>query len=70
MKADHGFDHTHKPVPGNLGKVTVTIPVTTDGKWNLAAQRAIARRHANIRALQEELRTQSTTAQALDIPID
>ena len=69
-KARHGFDHTHKAVPGNLGEVTVVIPVTEDGDWDLEAQREIARRHAHIRALQEALRTQSAATNTLDIRIN
>ena len=70
MKADHGFDHTNKAVPANVANVTVSIPVTAEGEWHLDAQRAIARRHAHIRALQEQLWTQSATAQTIDIQIE
>ena len=69
MKAIHGFDHTHKAVPANIGSVKVAIPVTGDGNWDLEAQRAIAKRFQRVRELLAKLQTQGMNALALDIQI-
>ena len=69
MKSDHAFDHTNKAVPANLRTVRVGIPVSSDGEWDIAAQREIARRYDAVCALQAVLQQHNITAQALDIQI-
>ena len=69
MKAEHAFDHTNKAVPTNLVDVRVEIPVTEGGKWDVDAQRKIAKRYDAVRALQAGLQQHNVTTQALDIRI-
>ena len=69
MKADHGFDHTHKAVPANLTAVTVAIPVAA-GEWDTDAQRAVAQQYADICALLSEVRQKNAETLSIDIQIE
>ena len=70
MKAVYGFDHTHKAVKSNLSEVVVEIPVTSEGEWDLVAQRSIAEQYKRVREFQDVLdeRTKSMSAYDVEIP--
>ena len=70
MKIDYGFDHTHKAVPVNLANVTVPIPITWGGKWDIAAQRAMAKQYADICAIISQVRQKNAETLSLDVWIE
>ena len=69
MKAVHGFDHTHKAVPGNLAKVSLDVPLTDEGEWDLDAQREIVQRHQVILEVRELLASTTAAVANYDVEI-
>ena len=69
MKALHGFDHTHKAVPKNLAAVSIDIPVTSEGQWDLKAQREIAKRHHLISEFRSKLIEQNEATERYNVEI-
>ena len=69
MKAEHGFDHTHKAVPKNLDAVSLDVPVTESGKWDIAEQRRVATQYARILELCGLLKDKAETATQYDVEI-
>lgn len=69
MKAVYGFDHTHKAVPKNLTKVSLDVPVTGHGEWDIDAQREIVQRHQAVAQMQDLLRSASESVTAYDVAI-
>ena len=69
MKAAHGFDHTHKAVPKNLGVVSIDIPITNDGQWDLNAQKEIAKRHNLILEIRSKLIEQTAVTGRYNVEI-
>ena len=69
MKVEHGFDHTHKAVPKNLAVVSLAVPITESGEWDLDKQRRIAIQQTRIRELCRLLRDQAGSAALYDVEI-
>ena len=69
MKAVHGFDHTHKAVPKNLGIVSFDVPVTDAGEWDIKAQQQIVQRHQRIGKFQELLSHTMESVSSYDVDV-
>ena len=69
MKAEHGFDHTHKAVPKNLDAVSLEVPVAESGEWDLEEQRRVATQHASIMELRRLLNDKAEAATQYDVEI-
>ena len=69
MKLKHGFDHTHKAVPKNLGIVAIDIPITESGEWDLETQKRLANRHRRILDLLGALKEKAELVKTYDVEI-